>query len=243
MHDKSSTRTWKKRNVSCENRGRSEGSLRWAQQSFLQLRTCSNRSHREYFQMSHRSAVSLSKRTRSLAGCKMQNEHAICQAARGIYPRLLTLIGMNRKSWKKCCVDVVGPVTQYLHQNGYFGFTGVEILVNDEGSFVIDVNLKISSSTNLLLIAPHMAALNYPVSYVMEILSANIKHLLEAIDHLNLQGKGRAILLADGELSVEIQHKACVVVFARNCEDAFKLQRELIKAAGSEISHVTALGP
>ncbi len=135
--------------------------------------------------------------------------------------------------------DVVGPVTQYLHRNGYFGFFGVEILVNDKGLFVIDVNLKISSSTNLLLIVPHMAALNYPVSYVMEILTTNIKHLLEAIDHLNLQGKGRAILLADGELSVDIQHKACVVVFARNCEDAFKLQRELIKAAGSEIS----LGP
>ncbi|KAL9959320.1 hypothetical protein ACROYT_G032634 [Oculina patagonica] len=135
--------------------------------------------------------------------------------------------------------DVVGPVTQYLHRNGYFGFFGVEILANDKGLFVIDVNLKISSSTNLLLIVPHMAALNYPVSYVMEILTTNIKHLLEAIDHLNLQGKGRAILLADGELSVDIQHKACVVVFARNCEDAFKLQRELIKAAGSEIS----LGP
>ncbi|XP_027037422.1 uncharacterized protein [Pocillopora verrucosa] len=139
--------------------------------------------------------------------------------------------------------DVVHPVTQYLHGNGYFGFTGVEILVNDKGCFVVDVNLKIASSTNLLLIAPHMAALNFPISYVMEILPTNIKHLLEAIDSLNHQGDGRAILLADGELSVEIQHKACVVIFAKNCEDVFKFQRELLKVAGNEISSGTSLGP
>ena len=144
---------------------------------------------------------------------------------------------------KELLRDVVTPVTQYLHQNGYFGFTGVEILVNGIGCFVIDVNLKISSSTNLLLIAPHMAALDYPVSYVMDILPTSIKHLLEAIDHLNLQAKGRAILLADGELSVEFQHKACVVVFAKNCEDAFQLQRDLRREAGSEISRLTSLSP
>ena len=126
--------------------------------------------------------------------------------------------------------DVVSPVTQYLHRNGYFGFTGVEMLVNDQGCFVIDVNLKISSSTNLLLIAPHMAALGYPISYVTNVLSTNIKPLLEAIDRLNLQAKGRVILLADGERSVEFHHKACVVVFARNCEDAFYLQGELTRA-------------
>ena len=137
--------------------------------------------------------------------------------------------------------DVVSPVTQYLHQNGYFGFTGVEILVNGKGSFVIDVNLKISSSTNLLLISPHMAALGYPISYVMDILPTNIQHLLDAIDRLNVQAKGRAILLADGDFSVEFQHKACVVVFARNCEDAFQLQSELKKAAGSDVNHITSL--
>ena len=149
----------------------------------------------------------------------------------------------EQEELKERLCNVVLPVTQYLHRNGYFGFTGVEVLVNDKGSFVIDVNLKIASSTNLLLIAPHMAALNYPVSYVMEILPTNIKHLLDAIDHLNLQAKGRVILLAHGELSVEIQRKACVVVFARNCEDAFKLQRELIKIAGSEFSRVTDIDP
>ena len=149
----------------------------------------------------------------------------------------------EQKELKERLSDVVVPVMQYLHRNGYFGFTGVEVLLNDKGSFVIDVNLKIASATNLLLIAPHMAALNYPVSYVMEVLPTNIKHLLDAIDHLNLQEKGRVILWAHGKLSVEIQQKACVVVFARNCEDAFKLQRELIKAAGSEFSHVTDIDP
>lgn len=144
---------------------------------------------------------------------------------------------------KELLRDVVMPVTQYLHQNGYFGFTGVEILVNSKGCFVIDVNLKISSSTNLLLIAPHMALLGYPVSYVMDILPTNIKQLLEAIDRLNLQAKGRAILLADGELSVQHQHKACVVVFARNSEEAFQLQRELKRNAGSEKSRAPFLSP
>ena len=149
----------------------------------------------------------------------------------------------EQEELKERLCDVVLPVTQYLHRNGYFGFTGVEVLVNDKGSFLIDVNLKIASATNLLLIAPHMAALNYPVSYVMEILPTNIKHLLDAIDHLNLQAIGRVILWAHGELSEEIVRKTCVVVFARNSEDAFKLQRELIKIAGSEFSRVTDIDP
>ena len=149
----------------------------------------------------------------------------------------------EQEELKERLCDVVLPVTQYLHRKGYFGFTGVEVLVNDKGSFLIDVNLKIASATNLLLIAPHMAALNYPVSYVMEILPTNIKHLLDAIDHLNLQAKGRVILWAHGELSEEILRKACVVVFARNSEDAFKLQHELIKIAGSEFSRVTDIDP
>ena len=149
----------------------------------------------------------------------------------------------EQEELKERLCDVVLPVTQYLHRKGYFGFTGVEVLVNDKGSFLIDVNLKIASATNLLLIAPHMAALNYPVSYVMEILPTNIKHLLDAIDHLNLQAKGRVILWAHGELSEEILHKACVVVFARNSVDAFKLQRELIKISGSEFSRVTDIDP
>ena len=131
---------------------------------------------------------------------------------------------------KELLRDVVAPVTQYLHQNGYFGFTGVEILVNGKGSYVIDVNLKISSSTNLLLIAPHMAALGFPISFVTDILSTDIKHLLGAIDHMNHEDKGRVILLADGELSVEFQHKACVVLFARNSEDGLKLRQELAKS-------------
>ena len=130
---------------------------------------------------------------------------------------------------KELLRDVVTPVTQYLHQNGYFGFTGVEVLVNGEGPYVIDVNLKISSSTNLLLIAPHMAALGFPISFVTDILATNVKHLLEAIDDLNQQDKGRVILLADGELSVEFQHKACVVLFSRNSEDALQLRQELAK--------------
>ena len=132
---------------------------------------------------------------------------------------------------KKLMVDMVLPVMRYLHQNGYFGFTGVEILVNDKGSFVIDVNLKISSSTNLLLIAPHMADLGYPLSYVMDILPTDIKLFLEAIDQLNRQEQGRAILLADGELSGEILHKACVVVFAKNPERASLLQHQLMSVA------------
>lgn len=132
---------------------------------------------------------------------------------------------------KELLRDVVTPVTQYLHQNGYFGFTGVEVLVNGEGSYVIDVNLKISSSTNLLLIAPHMAALGFPISFVTDILTTNVKHLLEAIDHLNQQDKGRVILLADGELSVDFHHKACVVLFSRNSEDALQLRKELATKA------------
>ena len=130
---------------------------------------------------------------------------------------------------KELVWDLVLPVAKYLHKNGYFGFTGVEILVNDEGKFVIDVNLKISSSTNLLLISPHMAALDYPVSYVLDVVPTNLKQLLDTIDRLNCRGEGRAVLLADGSSTGERQHKACVVVFAKDSEKALSLQREVTR--------------
>ena len=125
--------------------------------------------------------------------------------------------------------DLVIPVTKYLHENGYFGFVGIEILVNNKGKYVIDVNLKISSSTNLLLISPHMAALNYPVSYVLDVLPTNIRHMLDTIDRLNSRGEGRIVLLADGSSNGESPHKACVVIFAKNSEKALILERELTK--------------
>ena len=120
---------------------------------------------------------------------------------------------------------------EFLHKHGYFGFIGVEILINNKGKFLIDVNLKTSDSTYLLLLAPHLAAfLDLPVSIVADILPTSIEQLLEEIDKLNCEGDGRVIVLSGDERRSGKPLKACVVVFAKDAETAYLLHRELLNS-------------
>lgn len=137
----------------------------------------------------------------------------------------------EQKQLRKVAEDVASPVMSYLHKHGYFGFVGVEILVNNKGRYLIDVNLKTSDSTYLLLLAPHLAAfLNFPVSIVADIRPTSIKQLLEEITKLNCEKDGRVIVLSGDEGRGGKLLKACLVVFAKDAESAFLLHRELINS-------------
>ncbi|KAJ7335977.1 hypothetical protein OS493_013341 [Desmophyllum pertusum] len=125
---------------------------------------------------------------------------------------------------------------KYLHKNGYFGFTGVEILINNRGKFLIDVNLKTSDSTYLLLLAPHVAAfLDFPVSIVVDILPTSIAQLLEEIDKLNCEEEGRVVVLSGDEWCGDKPMKACVVVYAKDAQTAFLLHGRLLNSCGTMI--------
>ena len=137
----------------------------------------------------------------------------------------------EQKQLRKVAWDVATPVLSYLHKHGYFGFVGVEILINYKGKFLIDVNLKTSDSTYLLLLAPHLAAfLNFPVSIVADIRPRSIKQLLEEIHKVNCEKDGRVIVLSGDEERGGKPLKACVVVFAKDVEKAFFLHRELLNS-------------
>lgn len=137
----------------------------------------------------------------------------------------------EQKQLRKVSWDVVSPVMSYLHKHGFFGFIGVEILINNKGKFLIDVNLKTSDSTYLLLLALHLAAfLNFPVSIVADIRPTSIKQLLEEIHKINCEKDGRVIMLSGDEERGGKPLKACVVVFAKDAEKAFLLHRELFNS-------------
>ena len=138
----------------------------------------------------------------------------------------------EQEELRKITWDIASPVMKYLHKHGYFGFVGVEILINHKGKFVIDVNLKTSDSTYLLLLAPHLASLlNFPVSIVADILQTSLIQLLEEIDKLNCEEEGRVIVLSGDECCKHGKPmKACVVVFAKDATTASILYRQLLNS-------------
>ena len=130
---------------------------------------------------------------------------------------------------RKVAWDVASPVMNYLHKHGYCGFVGVEILINNKGRYLIDVNLKTSDSTYLLLLAPHLASfLNFPVSIVVDIRPTSIDQLLEEIHKVNCEKDGKVIVLSGDEEHGGKPLNACVVVFSKDVETASLLHRELI---------------
>lgn len=139
---------------------------------------------------------------------------------------------------RKQALGVVLPVIKYLHTKNYFGFIGVEVLINHIGKFLIDVNLKTSDSTYLLLLAPHLAALHFPVCHVIDLLPLSVEQLVEAIDELNFEELGRMIVLSGDECSGEKPVKACVAVFAKNADKAFLLHRKLLMSCSPTICDV-----
>lgn len=142
----------------------------------------------------------------------------------------------EQEDLKKLACDVVKPVMKYLNKHGYFGFTGVEILINNRGKFLIDVNLKTSDSTYLLLLAPHIAeTLNFPVSIVSDLLPTSIDAMLEEIDKLNCEDEGRVIVLSGDVTSFTKPIKSCIVVFAKDKDTVFLLHRRLIRSCASLI--------
>lgn len=142
----------------------------------------------------------------------------------------------EQEQQKKVAWDVASPVMKYLHKHGYFGFVGVELLINNKGKFLIDVNLKTSDSTYLLLLAPHLAAfLDFPVSIVVDIVPTSLEQLFGQIDKLNCEEKGRVILLSGDEWRSGKPIKACVVVFAKDAERAVLLHRELLNSCATMI--------
>lgn len=116
----------------------------------------------------------------------------------------------------------------YIYKYGYFGFIGVEILINNKGKFLIDVNLKILDFMYLLFLVFYLVVfLNFFVFIVVDICLISIKQLFEEIYKINCEKDGRVIMLLGDEQCGGKLLKVCVVVFVKDVEKVFFLYWEL----------------
>lgn len=118
---------------------------------------------------------------------------------------------------------------KYFNKYGYFGFMGVEILINNWGKFLIDVNLKILDLIYLLLLVFYIVEiLNFFVFIVFDFFLISIDVMFEEIDKLNCEDEGRVIVLL-GDVILFIKFiKFCIVVFVKDKDIVFLLYRRFI---------------
>merc|ERR1712050_741548 len=75
------------------------------------------------------------------------------------------VVDWDQQAWLKSHLfETIKPLIDYLHQRGYFGVVGVDVLTNKEGQFIIDVNARFNGTTPQLCLAPAMAAKGYKIS-------------------------------------------------------------------------------
>ncbi|KXJ16739.1 uncharacterized protein LOC110235109 [Exaiptasia diaphana] len=124
--------------------------------------------------------------------------------------------------------DTVMPVKEYLHQNGYFGVVGIDVLSNKDGNFVIDVNARINGSTTLVMIGPHMAELGYPMSakLMIEDVKCTESELIDEFNKINSEGKEMVINLASVE--TEKSCTAVICLFAKTEENLKTLYKKMV---------------
>ena len=141
----------------------------------------------------------------------------------------------EQEDLKNMLFATVEPVMKYLHCKGYFGIVGVDVLKNDEGQYVVDVNPRVNGSTPLLLIAPHMAQLGLKHSRFMtgKTFSCNMKKLVEETNEVNQSGDGFAVILS----AADTQHgcEAHIAVFGKTAEGPCNIYDRLAVAAEKKI--------
>ena len=53
--------------------------------------------------------------------------------------------------------DFTLPITDYVRKRGYFGLVTFELLITDQGKYLVDLNPRVGGDTTHLLLARHMA--------------------------------------------------------------------------------------
>ncbi|KAK3709414.1 hypothetical protein QZH41_007132 [Actinostola sp. cb2023] len=95
--------------------------------------------------------------------------------------------------------EFVIPIKDYLHKHGYFGFVDFELVVNDHGRYLVDLNTRLPGDTMHQLMAPYMAGMGFAHS-ILESISPTRKtsaqKLVEDANQLNQTDNGRIVVVS-----------------------------------------------
>jgi len=117
------------------------------------------------------------------------------------------------------------PIATYLHQRGYFGFIEFELLVNDVGMYLVDLNPRVCGGTPHALMAPFFAQMGYNHSTDFG-MSSNMSYnaIIEKGDDVNKENNMRVIILS--ARSVGSGCECYVSIYGRTHEDVHSLRTE-----------------
>ncbi|XP_028411659.1 uncharacterized protein LOC114534413 isoform X2 [Dendronephthya gigantea] len=93
----------------------------------------------------------------------------------------------------------VVPVAKYLHNKGYFGMVGIDIITSLRGDYLVDLNPRINGNTAYLILASTMAKLGltksrYEICVTFNITSEELVKKANSINEENLSS--RIIIMA-----------------------------------------------
>ncbi|XP_028414619.1 uncharacterized protein LOC114537722 [Dendronephthya gigantea] len=88
----------------------------------------------------------------------------------------------------------VVPVAKYLHNKGYFGMVGIDIITSPRGDYLVDLNPRINASTSHLILASNMAKLGltksrYEVCATFDVTSEELVKKANSINEENLSSR------------------------------------------------------
>ena len=125
--------------------------------------------------------------------------------------------------------EFVVPVSAYLHKHGYFGLVNIELVVNHQGRYLVDLNPRIAGETTHLIVAPYMAGLGFTQSKLEifnPIRKTSAQELVEDANKLNRQtSRGRIVISSVVEVKGGCQYQ--LSVFGKTMKDVETLFQKL----------------
>ena len=135
----------------------------------------------------------------------------------------------KQEQYKKQIYDkIVVPVAKYLHEKGYFGIVGVDIVTSPSGDYLVDLNPRINGNTSYLMLASSMAKVGLSKSryQICESFNVTSDELVKKANSINEKNaNGRVIVMAAAD-----EGEKCHTSFA-----VFANSMELVESLYSQV--------
>lgn len=116
------------------------------------------------------------------------------------------------------------PIKSYLQKHGYFGLVTFEVLITDNGKYLVDMNPRIGSDTTHLLLARYMAldiGLKHSAIFSYNKHDISARKLVAKANAINHKGRGIIVILCAAD-----EDKGCesnLSIFANTPEEVRNL--------------------
>ena len=127
--------------------------------------------------------------------------------------------------------DFVVPIKDYLHKHGYFGFVEFEVVVTNQGRYLVDLNVRLGGQTQHFLMAPYMASMDFNHSIskpINPIYKTSAKQLVDNANQLNEResGRGRIVVLSVADVD-DGECENMLSIFGKTRDDVEKLLQKI----------------